>query len=161
MGAKIPTQRSVETNNVNGDEHPREESVRELLADDLSLEHGGFPQEKTAVVVSGFVLVPATDERVQPDDASVEKRNGYEPAKTQRQHSDHIVDVHEVGGGAEEEDEGDEEAEEKRQTAELELDEVLRDVLRVGNGLDEPNDRNAYGDDKNECERRANRQPAI
>lgn len=161
MDVTGPTQRSVETNNVNGDEHPREKTVRELLADDLSLEHGGFPQEQTAVVVPGLVLVPATDERVQPDDASMEKGNGDEPAKTQRQHGNHIVDIHEIGSGAEEEDEGDEETEEKRQTTELELDEVLRDVLGVGNGLDEPNDRNAHGDDKNEGKGRANRQPAV
>ena len=91
----------------------------------------------------------------------MEKGNGDEPAETQRQHGNHIVDIHEVGGGAEEEDEGDEETEEKRQTTELELDEVLRDVLGVGNGLDESNDRNAHGDDKNEGKGRANRQPAV
>lgn len=150
----------METRNVDGDEEPREEEEGELLEQDLALEHRRLPHQEAIVIITGLVQMPTANEGVQSGDACVKAGSSDRPTQTERDHRQHVVHGRIVDGSTEEEEEGGEESEEKEDSAELQFDQVLGDIVDVHDGFDETDHCNTRRNAKDEEQRGADRPPA-
>lgn len=112
------------------------------------------------MIIAGLVQMPAADEGVQSGDARVKTGSSDRPPQTERDHRQHVVHGCIVDGPAEEEEEGGEESEEKEDSAELQLDQVLGDVVDVHDGFDEADHCNTRRNAKDEEQRGTDRPPA-